>query len=104
MAANPDEPIDPDWRLANTYWRIYWENDFEKTGEQRWEEHAAAMERLKEGRKWLEFSIGMGFEELCRFLGKEIPRDDRGEVLEFPNHDDVRLNAGLDRAVTAAKQ
>jgi len=105
MAANPDEPIDPDWRLANTYWRVYWENDFEKTGEVRWKEHEEAMGKLKEGgRKWLEFSIGMGFEELCGFLGKEVPRGEDGKVLEFPNHDDVRLNAGLDRAVTKAKQ
>jgi len=91
MAANPNDPIDPDWRLANTYWRVYWENDIEKTGEVRWREHEERMRELKEeGRKFLEFSIGMGFEELCGFLGKEVPRGEDGKVLEFPNHDDAR--------------
>lgn len=107
MAANPQDPIDPDWRLANTYWRVYWENDFDKTGEAKWKEHEAAMLKLRTEResseqgkgKWLEFSIGMGFEELCSFLGKEVPRGEDGEVADFPNHDDVRLNAGLNRAM-----
>jgi len=98
MAANPHDPIDPDWRLANTYWRVYWENDFEKTGEVRWKEHEERMRELKEGgRKFLEFSIGMGFEELCGFLGKEVPRDGEGKVLEFPNHDDARPAAVADQ-------
>jgi len=105
MAANPNDPIDPDWRLANTYWRVYWENDIEKTGEVRWREHEERMRELKEeGRKFLEFSIGMGFEELCGFLGKEVPRNEEGKVLEFPNHDDARPAAATPAAVTKEKK
>lgn len=97
MAEPPGTPQRPMAALANTYWRVYWSNDFERTGRAKWQQREAEMRALaeevrKEGGKWLEFPIGGGWEELCGFLGRDVPRGEDGEVLEWPNHDDARLS------------
>lgn len=98
------EPPRPMAELADVYWRVYWDDDFDRTGVARWREHERQMEELRKeieameekgggsGRKWLEFGLGNGWEELCGLFGMEVPRGEDGEVLPRPNNDDARLN------------
>ena len=86
--------------LRDVYWEMYWKNDFDATGEKRWQEHEAALEKLRQEReldpltrgKWLQLELGKegAWDELCKLLGKEVPKGHDGEVLEWPNHDDAR--------------
>jgi hypothetical protein len=86
--------------LMATYWRCYWENDFDRTGPANWRENEAMVKRLKVQieeeaksggkRKFLEFKLGDGWDELCGMLSVPVPRDEKGEVVEWPNRDDHR--------------
>jgi Sulfotransferase domain len=40
------------------------------------------------GAEYLEFSVKEGWEPLCGFLGREVPRDEEGKVKPFPKVND----------------
>ncbi|KAK5654002.1 hypothetical protein OQA88_7679 [Cercophora sp. LCS_1] len=52
-----------------------------------WERHHAEIRGAcaAEPGRLLNYKLGEGWEPLCEFLGCEVPRDERGEVLPFPH-------------------
>ncbi|KAF3767335.1 hypothetical protein M406DRAFT_274809 [Cryphonectria parasitica EP155] len=47
-------------------------------------------EATKRGRVVLEWQVVDGYEPICRFLGKDVPKDAEGKVLEFPKVNDAK--------------
>lgn len=39
--------------------------------------------------KYLEFDVKQGYGPLCKFLGKDVPRDEQGNVKAFPRLNDA---------------
>ncbi|KAK1728285.1 hypothetical protein CaCOL14_010225 [Colletotrichum acutatum] len=69
--------------LADAYHSVCWDNDFEKNGETYFKRHHDEVRALKtDGRKFLEYRPGGGWEPLCAFLGVEVPD------VPFPRSDD----------------
>ncbi|KAL2883164.1 hypothetical protein SGCOL_001352 [Colletotrichum sp. CLE4] len=69
--------------LVDAYHSVCWDNNFEKNGETYFEKHHEEVRALKtDGRKFLEFRPGDGWESLCAFLGVEVPD------MPFPRSDD----------------
>ncbi|KAF6838404.1 hypothetical protein CPLU01_02516 [Colletotrichum plurivorum] len=69
--------------LASAYHSASWDDDFDKNGRECFERHDAAVRALaKDGRKFLEFRPGDGWEPLCEFLGVDVPN------VPFPRSDD----------------
>lgn len=52
-----------------------------------WERHHAEIRAAcaAEPGRLLNYRLGQGWEPLCAFLGREVPRDEKGEVLPFPH-------------------
>lgn len=60
--------------LARAYHKHCWDNDFEKHGRKLYREHNAAVRKLAEGRKFLEYQPEEEWGPLCDFLGLEVPQ------------------------------
>lgn len=60
-------------------------DDFETNGIAQFEAHERAVleEAMRQGREVLVYEASEGWEPLCRFLGKEVPKG-----MEFPRKDD----------------
>jgi len=95
--ANKNAPLRP---LAEKYHQHLWQNDFEKYGRQSFRDHNELLRRLGKEMgesRFLEYSIGEGWERLCAFLGVEVPVG-----VEYPRADDwasyKEANAGKKQA------
>ncbi len=44
---------------------------------------------VRENENYLEFDVKQGYGPLCKFLGKDIPRDEQGNVKAFPRVNDA---------------
>lgn len=60
-----------------------------------WEEQLETARRLTPEGMYLEFDVRQGWEPLCEFLGKPVPRDEKGEVKPFPRLNDSAMFAAV---------
>jgi len=76
--------------LSTTSMRVNYGDDIPGRGKEVYEKHNAEVKKLakEQGRPVLEYIPGDGWERICEFLGKVVPRDDEGKVLPFPRQDD----------------
>ena len=68
------------WRRLglNECWYKFFYDDFEATGKWRYRAHSNEIRGIlsKQPERLLEWTVEDGWEPLCRFLGKDIPKDD----------------------------
>lgn len=73
-----------------------------------WERHHAEIRAAcaAEPGRLLNYKLGEGWEPLCEFLGREVPRDEKGEVLPFPHANEAAALRGkiLEQQVTMLKK
>ncbi|VZH91427.1 unnamed protein product [Fusarium fujikuroi] len=69
--------------MARTYSKLCWDNDFEKNGLALFRRHNEQVRLAAKERKFLEYTVGDGWEPLCAFLKAPAP-----ENTPFPRKDD----------------
>ncbi|KAG4255673.1 hypothetical protein FPRO03_04622 [Fusarium proliferatum] len=71
--------------MARTYSKFCWDNDFKKNGLALFRRHNEQVRLATKERKFLEYTVGDGWEPLCAFLKAPVP-----ENTPFPRKDDCR--------------
>lgn len=61
-------------RLHTAYHKALWGNDFPKNGKAFFKQHNDYVRNITPPERFLEFEAKMGWEPLCRFLGKDVPK------------------------------
>ena len=75
-------------------------DEMSKAAKPAYKRHYETVRRVCPRERLLEFKIEEGWEPLCRFLGKDVPRDERtGEVLPFPRINDGKALDEMLRAI-----
>ncbi|KAF5723494.1 hypothetical protein FMUND_1818 [Fusarium mundagurra] len=69
--------------MSRTYSKFCWDDDFEKNGLALFRRHNEQVRSASKERKFLEYTVGDGWEPLCTFLKVPVP-----ENIPFPRTDD----------------
>ncbi|EWG54117.1 hypothetical protein FVEG_12409 [Fusarium verticillioides 7600] len=69
--------------MSRTYSKFCWDDDFEKNGLALFRQHNEQVRLAATERKFLEYTVGDGWEPLCAFLETPVP-----ENIPFPKKDD----------------
>jgi hypothetical protein len=69
--------------MSRTYSKFCWDDDFEKNGLALFRQHNEQVRLAATERKFLEYTVGDGWEPLCAFLETPVP-----ENIPFPRKDD----------------
>lgn len=93
--------------LRNKYFEHLWYNDFPRFGKRSFKEHNDLVRRVTPPERFLEYQVGEGWEPLCKFLDKEVPRNREFPFLNssksFQESDGVFPTDNLDTLQEAAK-
>lgn len=77
-------------QLSTLTHKFIWKDSFPDTGIEAYNNHNETVRRAcqDQGRDVLEYEPGEGWERLSAFLGKEVPKNEKGEEFSFPRQDD----------------
>ncbi|MCJ1248998.1 hypothetical protein MMC30_006219 [Trapelia coarctata] len=81
----------PMMRLHRAYHRALWGNNFPKNGKRFFKEHNDYVRSITPPERFLEFEASMGWEPLCTFLGKDVPKT------EYPRVNDLKAFKGMQK-------
>lgn len=91
--------LDPAMRLSFSEFRFqnrcaFGEKPWTLTREQAqriWDEHIRNAREMAPKERYLEYDVKEGWEPLCKFLDKPVPRDENGNVKPFPHVNDSKM-------------
>ncbi|KAL9118054.1 MAG: hypothetical protein Q9187_005403 [Circinaria calcarea] len=85
IAAKFDGPTSRRRRLSDLFFQHFFRNDFPRLGKTVFIEHNDNVRRLVPPERFLEHQARDGWDPLCKFLGKEVPRN-----TPYPKTNDVK--------------